>query len=101
MPLIYSDKDVVSIGEKLQTPKNRQCVVIFQMAMFDEDGRHIASAEKVRMCHWVSSTTSGQSFKVQAKPIKTRHILNHPISVRVGLCFGTMSGIPIIQVHRA
>ena len=48
MPLIYSDKDVVSICEKLQTPKNRQCVVIFQMAMFDDDGRHIASTEKVK-----------------------------------------------------
>ena len=47
MPLIYSDKDVVTICEKLQTPKNRQCVVIFHMAMFDEYGRHIASAEKV------------------------------------------------------
>ena len=50
MPLNYSDKVIVivTICEKLQTLKNRQCVVIFPMAKFDEDCRHIASAEEVR-----------------------------------------------------
>ena len=48
MRLIYSDKDVFTICEEMQTLENRQCVVIFQMATFDEDGRHIASAEKVK-----------------------------------------------------
>ena len=77
----------------MQAPKNRQCVLIFQMAMFDGDRRHIASVDKVKDVPLGKFNDS--SSKVQAKPIKYRHILKHPF------CFGTMSGIPTIEVHRA